>query len=257
MEIVEGKAVKSTFGNGKITVTIPYTPKSGENVSKLSVWYIRDDGTIEVKGGKYDPATQTFSFETEHLSRFILVNTENTKLFVDVPTNAYYTEAVNWASEAGITGGIGNNMFAPDLSCTRAQIVSFLWRAAGCPEPKSSVNSFTDVDPNEYYYKAVLWAVEEGITSGTNENSFSPNDPCTRAQAVCFIYRYAKTLGKGFTGTWMFKLPFTDVEEWYFEAVAWCYKEGITGGTSKTTFSPNDPCTRAQIVSFLYRMLNK
>lgn len=257
MQIVEGTAVKSTFGKGKLTVSIPYTPKSGENVNKLSVWYIKDDGSIEVKGGKYNFETKAFVFETEHLSRYILVNTEEVSLFADVDLNAYYAEAVNWAAEKGIAGGIGNNMFAPEEGCTRAQIVSFLWRAAGSPEPKNAANIFTDVNSNEYYYKAVLWAVENGITSGTGEDKFSPNEACTRAQAVCFIYRYAVSNGNGFTGAWMYNLPFTDVEQWCFEAVAWCYKEGITGGTSEDKFSPNEPCTRAQIVSFLYRMLNK
>lgn len=173
--------------------------------------------------------------------------------FVDVFHGDYYYDAVLWAAENGITGGTDALRFAPNQPCSRAQIVTFLWRAAGCPEPTAITNPYTDISTDAYYYKAVLWAMEQGITSGTTPTTFSPDDSCTRAQAASFLYRKEKAEGGGFTGAWMFRLPFADVPEWCYEAIAWCYMNEITGGTAETTFSPDDSCTRAQIVSFLYR----
>ena len=171
--------------------------------------------------------------------------------FVDVPTDAYYYDAVLWAAENGITGGADATHFAPYASCTRAQAVTFLWRAAGCPAPKSSVNPFTDVAEGSYYYDAVLWAVENGITNGTSDTTFSPNATCTRAQIVTFLWR-AENMPVADTAN-----PFTDVaaDAYYAGAVLWAAENGITGGTTATTFSPNANCTRAQIVTFLYRCL--
>ena len=174
--------------------------------------------------------------------------------FYDVPNDSFYYEAVKWAVENKITSGVGNHLFAPDQPCTRAQIVTFLWRAAGCPEPQST-GSFSDVSEGSYYAKAVAWAAANGITGGTGEGRFSPDAACTRGEIVTLLYRYLQSKGEGFTGNWMFLLPFTDVPEWCYEAVAWCYMKNITEGTSATTFSPDDPCTRGQIVTLLYRCM--
>ena len=174
--------------------------------------------------------------------------------FVDVPADAYYYDAVLWAAGKGITGGTDAVHFSPNAACTRAQAVTFLWRAAGSPVVDGAI-SFTDVSADAYYADAVRWAVSQGITKGTTDTTFSPNATCTRAQIVTFIYRSVQAQGGGFTGEWMFLLPFTDAPDWAYEAIAWCYQEGITGGTTDTTFSPNADCTRAQIVTFLYRDL--
>ena len=169
--------------------------------------------------------------------------------FADVSTDAYYYEAVKWAAKKGITGGTGDGTFNPNGSCTRAHIVTFLWRAAGSPEPKSTV-SFADVPAGSYYAKAVAWAVENGITLGTGDGTFSPNATCTRAQSVTFLYRALGTAPTTVNG-------FTDVtaDAFYADAVAWAVESGVTNGTSASTFSPNNGCTRAQIVTFLYRTM--
>ena len=173
--------------------------------------------------------------------------------FTDVAEESYYYDAVNWAVAKGITSGTSATTFSPDAPCTRAQMATFLWRAAGSPEPKDISNSFTDVAADAYYAKAVQWAVEQGITTGTSATTFSPDAACTRAQMATFIYRCEQANGGGFTGAWMFLLPFNDAPKWAYEPIAWCYKKGITSGTSATTFSPDAPCTRAQMMTFLYR----
>ena len=149
-----------------------------------------------------------------------------------------------------ITTGTDDTHFSPKDSCTRGHIVTFLWRAAGSPEPKTTDNPFTDVTEDRYYYKAVLWAVEGGITKGVSDDKFAPNDKCTRGQAVTFLHR-----AKGKTADYSDASAFTDIVEgkYYYDAVRWAVKNEITAGTSETTFSPNDFCTRAQIVTFLYR----
>ena len=172
--------------------------------------------------------------------------------FVDVPADAYYRDAVLWAAENGITGGTDAMHFSPNATCTRAQAVTFLWRAAGSPEPKSIEMPFEDVAGGAYYYDAVLWAVENGITAGTTATTFSPNNNCTRAQIVTFLWRSQKSP----TGDAV--NPFADVavEAYYYDAVMWAVEECVTAGTTATTFSPNNNCTRAQIVTFMYRALN-
>ncbi|MDY3281650.1 S-layer homology domain-containing protein [Dysosmobacter sp.] len=174
-----------------------------------------------------------------------------TNPFADVPSGSYYFDAVIWANRNNITGGTDASHFSPDRACTRAQAVTFLWRAAGSPAPKSSVNPFTDVSKGSYYYSAVLWAVENGITNGTTATTFSPNATCKRAQIVTFLWRAQKAPAAGTAN------PFTDVaaDAYYANAVLWAAKNGITGGTTATTFSPNATCKRAQIVTFLYRCL--
>ena len=170
--------------------------------------------------------------------------------FYDVPNNAYFYEAVKWAVENGITTGVGNDLFAPEQPCTRAQIVTFLWRAAGSPAPKS-MSSFTDVPADAFYAKAVAWAVENGITSGTGESKFSPNSTCTRAQAVTFLYRASGS--PAVSG----KAEFSDVSTtaFYADAVAWAAKKGITTGIGGGLFGSDNDCTRGQIVTFLWRAM--
>lgn len=173
--------------------------------------------------------------------------------FTDVHENDFFYDAVIWAVNNGITSGSGADTFAPDRACTRAEMVTFLWRAAGTPEPVSGNNPFTDVTETDYFYKAVLWAVENGITKGTSETTFSPNDTCTRGQTVTFLYRYAGAPEVAVGN------PFADVQEnnYYYHAVIWAVAEEITKGTGETTFSPNNFCTRSQIVTFLYRYSTK
>ena len=173
--------------------------------------------------------------------------------FLDVPETAYYYQPALWAAEQGITSGTAPGLFSPDIPCDRAQAVTFLWRAYGSPEPTLAVNPFVDVSPDAYYYKAVLWAVEQGITTGVTETTFAPYAIVTRAQIAAFLYRSVQANGGGFQGAWMFYIPFRDLPDWAFESIAWCYMKGITTGTSQTTFSPDQPCTRGQIVTFLYR----
>ena len=169
--------------------------------------------------------------------------------FSDVSAGTYYYNAVLWAYERKITNGTGGRKFSPDATCTRAQMVTFLWRAAGSPAPRSSVNPFRDINSGAYYYQAVLWAVEQGITSGTSSTTFSPDAIITRGQTVMFLYRNAGSPASG-TGS-----AFDDVKigDYYSPAVRWAVANGITSGTSATTFSPSASCTRAQIVTFLYR----
>ena len=171
--------------------------------------------------------------------------------FKDVSENDYFYDAVLWAVDKGITSGTSATIFDANKNCTRAEMVTFLWRAAGKPEPTNRMNPFTDVKDDSYYYKAVLWAVENGITKGTSNTTFSPNATCTRGQTATFLYRYAGSpavSGRNY---------FNDVNEtdYYYDAVVWAASEEITTGTSATTFSPADFCTRGQIVTFLYRYL--
>ena len=177
---------------------------------------------------------------------------EGSNPFTDVQEKDYYYEPVLWAVANSITAGTSKTTFSPDNPCTRAQVVTFLWRAAGSPEPTQTNNPFTDVPAGQYYYKAVLWAVEEGITAGTSKTTFSPDESCTRAQVVTFLWRAA-----GEPTPQKNDNPFNDVPQgqYYYNAVLWAVEEGITAGTSKTTFSPDEPCTRGQIVTFIYRYM--
>ena len=171
-------------------------------------------------------------------------------IFADVPADAYYYEAVKWAADKGITGGIGDSLFAPDQSCTRAQIVTFLWRAAGSPEP-SALSDFTDVPSDKYYARAVAWAVENGITNGTTDTAFSPDDICTRAHGVTFLSRTAKAN----TASGNSSFADVDANAYYASAVKWAVDNGITNGISSSLFGPDSSCTRAQIVTFIYRCM--
>ena len=172
--------------------------------------------------------------------------------FDDVNEKDYFYAPVLWAVENSITTGTGKTTFSPNNTCTRAQVVTFLWRAAGKPAPQSTENYFTDVAKGAYYYEAVLWAVEEGITNGLTQSTFGPESSCTRAQVVTFLWR-----AEGRPAPKSDENPFTDVAEgaYYYEAVLWAVEQGITTGMTKTTFGPESPCTRGQIVTFIYRSM--
>ena len=246
VDIVVGTVKQSAFDGGRLTISIPYIPEKGEDTSTLAVWYIRDDGSIENKGGSYDAKSGCFVFETDHLSRYLLVHTEQVMGFTDVPANSWYAGAVAWAVEQGITSGTSDTTFSPNVSCTRAQMVTFLWRASGTPEI-GTTSPFSDVSADAYYYDAVLWAVEQGITGGTGGGKFSPDTPCTRAQMATFLWRANGSTEV--TGT----TPFSDVsaEAYYYDAVLWAYEQNITNGTGGGKFSPDATCTRAQMVQML------
>ena len=229
------------------TVTVTVKPDSGYVLETLTVTDKNgDELTLKDKGsGKY---TFTMPAGKVEVKATFMEDNSMLNFFYDVPNGAYFYEAVKWAVENGITTGVGNDLFAPEQPCTRAQIVTFLWRAAGSPEPKGAASGMTDVVSGSYYEKAVAWAIENGITTGTAEGTFSPDATCTRAQAVTFLARAQNAKATG-------KTAFSDVpaDSYFADAVAWAQANGVTTGTSETTFSPDSDCTRAQIVTFLYR----
>ena len=205
--------------------------------------------------GKSIGAVKSYTFENVSRTHTIEVifmkanGNPQTGVFVDVATGSYYEDAVDWAVGNGITQGTDATHFAPDGICTRAQAVAFLWRAAGSPKPETRTMPFADIPAGSYYYDAVLWAVENDITKGTSDTTFSPNMTCSRAQIVTFLWRSEKSPAAGTVN------PFADVKSaaYYADAVLWAAKEDITKGTTNTTFSPDADCTRAQIVTFLWR----
>ena len=229
------------------TVTITVTPDKGYTLETLTV---TDKNGKEVKltekNGKY-----TFTMPASKVTVTATFMDDNTMLnfFVDVKASDYYYDAVLWAAQNGITSGTDAVHFTPDGVCSRAQAVTFLWRAAGSPAPKSASMPFTDVPKDSYYETAVLWAVENGVTKGTSNTTFSPDATCSRAQIVTFLWRSQKSPAAGTAN------PFADVKStaYYASAVLWAVKENITKGTTNTTFSPDADCTRAQIVTLLYR----
>ena len=228
------------------TVTVTVKPDSGYVLETLTVTDKNgNELTLKDKGdGKY---TFTMPAGKVEVKATFMEDNSVLNFFYDVPNDAYFYEAVKWAVDKGITNGLSDTMFGPYESCTRAQIVTFLWRAAGSPEPKTA-SSFTDVPANAYYAKAVAWAVENGITNGMTETTFAPDATCTRGQSVTFLYRALKGTASG-------SANFTDVKSdaFYADAINWAVANNVTNGTSNTTFSPNADCTRAEIVTFLYR----
>ena len=250
-ETVENGSISSSGKRASkgSTVTITVTPDSG---------FVLDDLTVTDKDGNTLPLTDKGDGKYSFVMpagpvdiRAAFAPEAETSPFTDVSPRDYYYEAVCWAAENEITGGVGGGLFAPDLTCTRAQIVTLLWRAAGSPEPQSTA-SFTDVAPDAYYAKAVSWAVEKGITTGTGDGKFSPDAPCTRAQAVAFLFRAAKAEASGAP-------DFRDVaaDAYYAAAVKWATDTGITQGVGDGLFAPDQLCTRSQIVTFLWRVYHK
>ena len=256
-------------GSGYSYYTIKATAGTGGSISPSGNVSVREgrDQTFTItpdKGyalanvkidGKSIGAVKSYTFENVRRTHTIEVifmkanGNPQTGVFVDVATGSYYEDAVDWAVENGITKGTDDTHFSPDGICTRAQAVTFLWRAAGSPKPETRTMPFTDVPAGSYYYDAVLWAVENGITKGTSDTTFSPNMTCTRAQIVTFLWRSEKSPAAGTAN------PFADVKStaYYAGAVLWAVREDITKGTTSTTFSPDADCTRAQIVTFLWR----
>ena len=248
-------------GGGATSYTLTFDTNGGSAISKVS----KTSGTtVDLTG--YTPTRDGYTFDGWYSNSDLTIKVTSIKLtsnttiyakwtaksdmsFTDVADKAYYRDAVEWAVDNGITKGTTATTFSPNATCTRAQAVTFLWRAAGSPEPETRTMPFTDIPVGSYYYDAVLWAVENGITKGTSDTTFSPNMTCSRAQIVAFLWRSEKSPAAGTAN------PFADVKStaYYADAVLWAVKENITKGTTSTTFSPNADCTRAQIVTFLWR----
>ena len=248
----------STDGNGTAmadktsaavgtVVTLTATPKSGYTFKQ---WQVITGG-VTIKDNKFTMPVGNVEVKAIFEKNATPPPGPAVNPFVDVPSGVYYEEAVLWAVDKGITKGTDTTHFSPNGICTRAQAVTFLWRAAGSPAAKSGAMPFTDVKAGSYYETAVLWAVENGITKGTTATTFSPEQNCSRAQIVTFLWRSEKSPAAGTVN------PFTDVKAsaYYADAVLWAVKKDVTKGTTATTFSPNDNCTRAQIVTFLYRAM--
>ena len=236
---------KNASKGDRVTVTV--TPDKGYELDTITV---KDASGNTVKlidkgNGKY-----TFTMPASKVTVSAEFMEAQMATFADVPSDAYYAEAVEWAVDRGITNGKADGLFGSNDSCTRGQIVTFLWRAAGSPTPKGAAAVPTDVIPGSYCYNAVAWALENGITNGMADGSFGVNNTCTRGQSVTFLHRALGTAPSAVNG-------FTDVaaDSFCADAVAWAVENGVTNGTSATTFSPNNGCTRAQIVTFLYRCL--
>ena len=233
------------------TVTVTVKPDSGYVLETLTVTDKNgNELTLKDKGnGKY---TFTMPAGKVEVKATFMEDNSMLNFFYDVPNNAYFYEAVKWAVKNGITTGVGNDLFAPEQPCTRAQIVTFLWRAAGSPEPKGAASGMSDVVSGSYYEKAVAWAIENGITTGTTTTTFSPDVTCTRAQAVTFLARALKAKAAS-------AAEFSDVPtgSYFADAVAWAAANGVTEGIGGGLFGSDNDCTRGQIVTFLYRAYNK
>jgi len=256
------KASSTTASKGR-TITLTVTPDEGYKLDTLTVKDAKGTELILTdKGeGKYSftmpdskvTVDAVFVEITAPITPDSPADTtkpENPALhFTDVTPGAYYYDAVLWVVEKGVTTGTTATTFSPEATCTRAQTVTFLWRAAGSPSPSSTNNPFTDVTPGEYYYDAVLWAVEQGITAGTSATTFSPDATVTRGETVTFLHR---ANGMPIADS---NCSFTDIDSsaYYYNAVLWAVEKNVTTGTSNTTFGPDESCTRGQIVTFLYR----
>ena len=229
-------------------VTLTVKPDEGYELDSLKVLdkNNKELALTDKGGGKFTFIMPAGKVEV----KAVFVEEVKVSPFQDVPIDAYYYEAVKWAQKKGITGGIGNDLFGPYQSCTRAQIVTFLWRAAGSPEPEGAAAGMTDVAAGSYYEKAVAWAIENGITTGTADGLFAPDASCTRAQGMTFLFRASKASADGVPA-------FSDVaaDAYYAEAVKWATDNGITTGVGGGKFNPNGTCTRAQIATFLYRYM--
>ena len=224
---------------------------SGKNIVYMDQ---NETGTFTIypnrlDGGSYSIYMSGTDLDYGKVASFSCYREAPTQSFNDVSPDAYYASAVNWAVKNCITYGTSQTEFSPDAPCTRAQAVTFLWRAAGSPKPSTSGMKFTDIEPGSYYYDAVLWAAETGVTNGIEETRFGPELSCTRCQIVSFLYRYHGNAQSAAD------MPFVDVptDSYYYSAVRWAVEKQITYGVSTTEFAPEQVCTRAQIVSFLYR----
>ena len=248
LTIRSGSTVISDFDGGLATVSIPYELPSNQDPAGVVVWFLDDDGNITPCETMYDTRTETVIFTTRHFSKYVIGYEEPT-VFTDVSEDAYYADAVLWAVTNGVTYGTSATTFSPDMAVSRAQMVTFLWRAHGSPKA-TGANPFTDVSTSDYYYDAVLWAVANGVTYGTSATTFSPDASVTRAQAVTFQWRAA---GSPVVSGSSFGDVATDA--YYVNAVTWAVTNGITNGTGGNTFSPDVVVSRAQAVTFLHREL--
>ena len=248
LTIRSGSTVISDFDGGLVTVSIPYELPSYQDPAGVVVWFMDDDSNITPCETMYDTRTETVIFTTWHFSKYVIGYEEPT-VFTDVSEDAYYADAVLWAVANGVTNGTSATTFSPNTAVSRAQMVTFLWRAHGSPEA-TSTNPFADVSTSDYYYDAVLWAVANGVTTGTSATTFSPDAPVTRAQAVTFQWRAAGS--PVVSGS-----SFDDVaaDAYYVNAVTWAVANGITNGTGGNNFSPDAAVSRAQAVTFLWREL--
>ena len=237
------------FGAGKATVVLPYELKAGSTPDKYSIYYVGDSGKLEKLDAKYDAELKAFIFEISHFSEYVLVYDEYIMPFEDVSVNDEYYQAIKWADLNNVTNGVDDTHFDPSGSATRAQMVTFIWRAAGSPEPVSTDCPFTDIAEDAYYYKAVLWAVENGVTNGTTETTFSPDKNVSRAQAATLLARLngVKDDDTGYAH------DFTDVDidAYYSNAVAWAYDKKLFSFTDDKKFSPNGDCARSQIAEII------
>ena len=229
--------------------TVTITAKAEEGHQLKSIAAVGEDGAAIALT---DKGNGTYQFTMPGTAVEIRVEFVEEKTFPDVAEGSYCDEAVKWAVKNGITLGFANGLFAPGQSCTRAQIVTFLWRAAGSPAPKTTVNPFQDIQESMFCYQAVLWAVENGVTKGTTETTFSPNDTCTRGQSVTFLYRAV-----GMQTESQVTFPDVAADSYCADAVAWAVENGVTKGLANGLFGPNENCTRGQIVTFLYRTYTK
>lgn len=246
--IRSGSTVISDFKGGLATVSIPHELPGSQNPAGVVVWFMDDDGNITPCETMYDTSTATVLFTTRHFSKYV-IGYEEPVVFTDVSEDAYYADAVLWAVANGVTNGTGATTFSPDMAVSRAQLVTFLWRACGSPEATGE-NPFTDVSTSDYCYDAVLWAVANGVTVGTSATTFSPDMAVTRAQAVTFQWRAAgaPVVSGGSFGD-------VTADAYYANAVTWAVANGITNGTGGNSFSPDVVLSRAQAVTFLWREL--
>lgn len=248
--LVNSKKV-TDFAGGKVTVSVPYTPKEGEDMSKLTVWYLKDDGSIEPTSGSYNPATGCMEFTTMHLSEYAIVNFP----FTDVAESAWYYADVAYVRNNKLFSGTGDDMFSPTTPMTRGMLVTVLYRLEGEPAV-TGTNPFDDVASGKYYENAVTWAAANKIVDGYGDGKFDPEAPITREQMAAILYRYEQFKGGGFTGAWMFPLNFPDadnVSDWAYEAMCWCTMNGIIGGNSDGTLVPKSNAERCQVAAILHR----
>lgn len=240
----------SHFGQGQAVVSLPHTLPDGQDGSGVIVYYLDEEGGLFPRPSSYDSATKQVRFSTGRFSKYLVGYDEHLP-FTDVPESAYYRQAVLWAVRQGVVLGTSPTSFSPAVSITRAQAAALLWRVAGCPTPEHTEPSFMDVSESSPYYSAILWAAQQGIISGTSESAFQPDRPCTRAQFVTLLWRWR---GKP-SGARAFED--LDPGAYYYPAVGWAVEQGLVTGTSENTFHPSVPCTRAQAVTLLFRLLGR